>query len=188
MSELFKKYIRSTVIISDEALDKGLELFTPKSVSKHFRLVMASENSRYLYFINKGCIRTYYISTTGAEKTRFIAFEGIITGGLASFISQTPSLEFVETLEDTELLRISYADFYSLVNNYKEWKEFYLKLLEMAYIYQHRRIENLITLPAKERYETLLAQNPEYVLRLPNKILATYLNITQETLSRLKAS
>jgi CRP-like cAMP-binding protein len=58
----------------------------------------------------------------------------------------------------------------------------------MAYLYQNKKIENLVTLSAKQRYDKLLTETPIYVQRLSNKILASYLDITQETLSRLKST
>jgi CRP-like cAMP-binding protein len=106
---------------------------------------------------------------------------------LSSFISQEASFEFLEALENSELYTIKRGDFYELIEHYSELGLFYKNLLEKAYIYLNKRIENLVTLDAKERYNNLLKENPIYVQRISNKILATYLDISQETLSRLKA-
>ena len=139
------------------------------------------------YFVNKGCIRTYYLTKQGHEKTRYIAFDGSIATSISSFISKQPSFEFVDTLEDSELFVISHENFYQLVNDIPQWEKFYRTLLEMAYIYQNKKIENLVTLTAKQRYDKLLKENPIYIQRLSNRMLASYLDITQETLSRLKS-
>ena len=106
---------------------------------------------------------------------------------LSSFISQKKSIEFIEALEDTELLAIGRDDFYRLVKEISNWKNFYLQILENAYSFQNRKIETLVTLTAKQRYEQLLTENPIFIQRLSNKVLASYLDMREETLSRLKS-
>lgn len=68
---------------------------------------------------------------------------------LSSFISQKPTIEFIEAFDDTELLAISYHDFYRLVKEIDNWKNFYQKILERAYSLQNRKIEALVTLTVK---------------------------------------
>ena len=96
-------------------------------------------------------------------------------------------MEFIEALEDSELLAISHHDFYRLNNDLVEWKNFYQKILEMAYSFQNKKIEALVTLPAKQRYELIMKENAIMIQRLPNKVLASYLDMREETLSRLKS-
>jgi CRP-like cAMP-binding protein len=173
--------------VSFDKLDEIIRYFKPLSIKKNALLLSQGETCNKLYFVNKGCIRTYYITEQGHEKSRFIAFEGMIATSLNSFISQQPSFEFVDVLENSELLYISHASFYALMNDFPEWEKFYVKLLEFAYIYQNRKIEELVTLSAGERYAVLMKEHPGYIQRLSNKVLASYLDITQETLSRLKS-
>jgi len=187
MHELLIKYLQLNTSISDYILDEIVSHFKPSTVKKNTILLSQGETSNKLYFVNKGCIRTYYITEQGHEKTRFIAFEGMIATSLTSFISQQPSFEFVDALENSELLYISHRDFYKLTNDFPDWGKFYVKLLEFAYVYQNKKIEELVTLSAGERYAILMKQHPGYIQRLSNKVLASYLDITQETLSRLKS-
>jgi CRP-like cAMP-binding protein len=106
---------------------------------------------------------------------------------LLSFISQKPSIELIEALDDTDLLAINHNDFYRLVKEIDSWKNFYLRILEEAYSFQNRKIGGLVTLTAKQRYEQLLTEKPILIQRLSNKVLASYLDIREETLSRLKS-
>lgn len=106
---------------------------------------------------------------------------------LTSFISQKPSIEFIEALEDTELMAINHTDFYRLNKEIDNWRIFYQRILEMAYSFQNRKIEQLVTLTAKQRYDNVLKENPVLIQRLSNRILASYLDIREETLSRLKS-
>ena len=106
---------------------------------------------------------------------------------LSSFISQKPSFESIQALEDTDLLTINHQDFYRLIKEIDNWKNFYVKILELAYSYQNRKIESLVTLTAKQRYDQLLNETPVFLQRLSNKVLASFLDIREETLSRLKS-
>jgi len=182
-----KRYINLNTTASEEKVNEIVNFFKPIVVKKNAMLQLHGEISNKLYFVNKGSIRTYYITEQGHEKTRLIAFEGMVATALTSFISRQPSFEFVDALEDCELLYITHADFYKLSATVPEWQSFYLKLLEFAYIYQNKKIEELVTLSAGERYAVLMKEHPGYIKRLSNKILASYLDITQETLSRLKS-
>jgi CRP-like cAMP-binding protein len=187
MHEQLKRYLNHNITISAEKLDEISSYFKPLSFKKSTILLSQGETCSKLYFVNKGCIRTYYITEQGYEKTRLIAFEGMIATSLTSFISQRPPFEFVDTLENSELLYISHVNFYKLTNEIPEWEKFYIKLLEFAYSYQNKKIEELVTLSAGERYAVLMKEHPGYIQRLSNKVLASYLDITHETLSRLKS-
>lgn len=187
VKEKLKHYLRINTKTDEEQIDRIVACFKPKTVKKNTILLLEGEVCKELYFVDNGCIRTYYITKQGHEKTRYVAFEGSIATGLASFISQQPSFEFVDALEDSVLYAIGYKDFYQLVADIPAWGEFYRMLLEMAYLYQNKKIENLVTLSAKQRYDKLMAENPMYIQRLSNRILASFLDVTQETLSRLKS-
>ena len=187
MYELIKRYLHHNISGDDKKLDEIVKHFKPITTKRNNILLSRGETCNKLYFVNKGCIRTYYITEQGHEKTRLIAFEGMVATSLSGFISGQPSFEFVDALEDGELLYINHADFYKLAATIPEWQSFYLKLLEFAYIYQNKKIEELVTLSARERYAILMKEHPGYIQRLSDKILASYLDVTQETLSRLKS-
>jgi CRP-like cAMP-binding protein len=182
-----RHYLRANASIDDKGIDKIVTCFKAKTAKRNTILLSGGEICKELYFVESGCIRTYYITEHGHEKTRYVAFDGAIATSISSFISQKPSFEFVDTLEDSELYVISHKNFYHLVSEYPPWGDFYRMLLEMAYLYQNKKIEDLVTLSARQRYDKILAETPFFIQRLSNKILASYLDITQETLSRLKS-
>ncbi len=187
MFEQLNKLLKFIVDFDDQELDEIAKCFKPKLVNKNAILLSKGEVSNKFYFVQKGCLRTYFIDKEGNEKTRLVIYDCTIGTALTSFISQKPSFEFIEALEDTELLIISHKDFYKLNNEMIKWKIFYQRILEMAYSFQNKKIEGLVTLSAKQRYELLLKETPILVQKLSNKILASYLDIAQETLSRLKS-
>jgi len=187
MYSQLKKYLNLNISIPDGVLGDIVKQFHPVTFKRNTTILSQGETCNKLYFVNEGCIRTFYITEQGHQKTRFVAFEGMVATSLTSFISQQPSFEFIDTLEDSELLYLTRSDFYMLAEKIPEWQQFYLKLLEFAYIYQNKKIEELVTLSAGERYALLMKEHPGYIQRLSNKILASYLDVTQETLSRLKS-
>ena len=187
MTEQLKYLLKSIANFDDKELDKISNCFESRLVKKSRILLSEGEVCKEFYYVKKGCLRTYFITKQGHEKTRLVAADCSIGTALASFISQRPSLEFIDTLEDTELLTMSHTHFYQLNKELIHWKEFYQRILEMAYSFQNKSFENLVTLSAKERFEEVLEYNPQLIQRLSNKVLASYLDITQETLSRLKS-
>jgi len=113
--------------------------------------------------------------------------ENQFISSIHSFIKQVPSSEFICAVEASELLAISYIDFRSALSRISLFKDFYIKMLEGTYLNNHWRIETFLRLDAKQRYEYILEHNKQLVQRLSNKNLSSFLGITQESLSRIKA-
>ncbi|MBS1600695.1 MAG: Crp/Fnr family transcriptional regulator [Bacteroidetes bacterium] len=187
MTNKLKTVLQTLADFDERELDQIVNLFKPKSVKKNSILLHEGNISREFYYIHTGGLRTFFISKNGQEKTRYVMLDNHIGTALKSFISQKPSIEFVEAIDDTELLAISHQDFYHLNEEIHSWKNFYQNILERAYSFQNRKIEELVTLTAKQRYEQLLQENPVFIQKLSNKVLASYLDMREETLSRLKS-
>ena len=163
-----------------------LSKFKDLKIDKNFQLLNCGEVCRHAYFICRGCLRTYFVDEKGEEKTRYVAFENKFVSAFASFITQAPSAECVQALEDSELLRISQTDFYQLVDTNEVFAKLYRQSLEQSQVFATWRIETMISMSAKERYQNLLERMPQVASRLSNKHVASFLGITQESLSRLK--
>lgn len=182
-----RDYIRNIVYLSDEQIHLALSFFKPSTHQKHELLVREGEIVGHMNFVIKGCLRIYFIREDGQEATRHLAFENQFATGLASFITTNPSTEYIQVMEDSNLLRITRKDFYYLLNIIPAWEKFFRYYLENAYINNLQIFQREITKDAELRYKELLERNPEVVRRLPNKIVASYLNMSPETLSRMKS-
>lgn len=187
MTDNLKMVLKYLADFDDEALDEIAACFKPKSAKKGDLLLHEGNVCREFYYVHTGCLRVYFIDRNGHEKTRYVMPDNHIGTALASFIAQAPSVEFVEALADTELLVISHSSFSRLRNEKNSFRNFYIKILEMAYAFQNRKINQLVTLTARQRYEMVLKETPALVQLLSNKVLASYLDIREETLSRLKS-
>lgn len=187
MTDIFKDFITELAEINEQDMNRIMSCISVYKVKRNTIILSQGEVCDKFYFLEKGCMRTYYITEEGQEKTRLISFDNTPVTVLTSFINLKPSVEYIDTLEDSELLSMSQADFFRLLDEIPSWALFYRKILELAFAFQNNRIEDLVTLSAKERYEKLLKERPHYIQRLSNKIVASYLGISQETLSRLKS-
>lgn len=187
MYEQLTAYIRDRITVNDQDLQLILSHYKPLSLAKNEMLLSEGELSRRMFFVVKGCLRVYFIKEDGSEVTRRIVFENAFSTTLVSFITRQPSMEFTQAVEPTSLLYISREDFYTLLEAVPVWEKFYRQYLEYAYVNNTNRLMSFITLDAAEKYRQLLEENPGIVRRLPNRIVASYLNISPETLSRLKS-
>lgn len=186
MKAQLRHYLQHIKPLTPRELGIILDRFTTRIIKRDTVLISEGETCKELYFIKRGSIRSYYLNIKGEQKTRHIGTEDSLISSVSSFISRKPSTEYLETLEDTELYVISNQSFFELVNTIPAWAQFYCKWLESAYLIQNQKIADLITLTAKQRYEKLWVEKPQYFQKFTNKILASYLDIRPETLSRLK--
>lgn len=157
-----------------------------KSVGKGTILVDLGQVAQEAYFIIKGCLRFYYLTDDGKEITGFIFQENMMAGSHESFFSQVPSLQVVETLEDGDLLAISYESVQTLFREVPRMNILIRKILEQRMAYAQRVVASLIIQKPEERYSSLLEQQPELLQRIPHHMLASYLGITPVSMSRIR--
>jgi CRP/FNR family cyclic AMP-dependent transcriptional regulator len=161
--------------------------FRMKKVAKKEQLLVKGQIEKYLYFVVKGCLHTFYTTDKGEEFTRCIAMENSFCWSIPSFLRQTPATENIEALTESEILVIDHSSFSKLCQQSPWFRDSYTIALENLCIAYADHIKSFLTMTAAERYRNLLQQNPDIIRQLPNKTVASYLGITQETLSRIKA-
>ena len=166
-----------------------MELITKVFVPKHFRkrqyFLQEGEICKYTAFILKGAMRQYSVDEKGAEHIVRLAIENWWAGDRESFIMQTPSIYFIDAWEDTDALLISHADFVT-IEPIPAMKEMSKILDERNAFAWQKRMNAFISLPAEKRYDDLAKTYPEFLRRFPQHIIASYLGITKETLSRVR--
>ncbi|MGY4537240.1 CRP-like cAMP-binding protein [Mucilaginibacter sp. UYNi724] len=185
--QLLKQYVTGNMQVSNEQLATFCSKFRQKRTKRNEILLHAGDVNPYLYFVNSGCLRVFMLDVNGKESTRFLVTEGRFGTAFPSFNLQEPSLAAIQSTEPGEVLYISHRDFNDLLDNFPGWEHVYRLGLEKDYIASIKRIESLITMDATQRYKLLLQTNPTLIQRLPSKIIADYLGVSQETLSRLKS-
>jgi CRP-like cAMP-binding protein len=185
MLEMLRQYVSGYVALTKEEFAVVAGRLVIRNFDKKQLLVKAGEVEEYLNFIVKGLARMYFYKNK-TEVITNIAREGEIISSSSSFLSGTPSNYYVETLEPSTLLSISRQQ---LEQAYKESPsiERLGRLMTTHFVLQKEEWElECMRLDTKERFLRFVGNNPELLLRVPQKYLASYLNMKPETFSRLK--
>jgi len=175
------------VEFSSNEWSEVLAYFSKVEFKKNSFLIQEGQVCKYIYFINSGLLRNFY-NKEGVETTRYFGCAGEFSSALTSFLTQNPSLENVQAIEDTVLLKLSFNSLQILYKTFPQWNTFMRKLLEEVYIFDTLRLEGFITKSAQERYNDLLLHQPEIIKKVPQQYIATYLGITPVSLSRIRSS
>ncbi len=155
--------------------DKGAHLLRPGDVAGH------------LFFVYRGLLRYYFVDAeTGEDRTGQFFDEGRVYTDVASFVARTPATQFVQALEPCEILLIPRATVYAAYDADHAFERYGRLMLEEALVGSQRRAANLLTLTADARYRLFAASRPEVARRVPQYLIASYLGITPEALSRIR--
>ncbi|HYE55243.1 MAG TPA: Crp/Fnr family transcriptional regulator [Chitinophagaceae bacterium] len=169
------------------AAQDALNLYFKKiTLPKNEFLVTEGKICRHLYFLQHGALRGYY-NLDGREITYWFAFENDFVTSFHSFTTQQPSVENIQLLEGSVLWAITKDDLGSLLDNYHETERLLRIAYEKYYIRLEERFVNAQFKTASERYQSLLQQAPHLLERVPLGHIASYLGISQETLSRIRS-
>ena len=187
MEEKLRQYFKTRPIIDEPTLDHICSHFTLLATKRNQILLREGDICKDYYFVNKGCLRLFTYNSEGVETTRHFAFEGAFGTALPSFIQQTPAFEFVQTIEASELLKISRESFYHLVDTVPQVAKVYRQILEMGFITAQKRIYGFQGFDAMEKVKWVMNYQPDFLVRVSNKMAASYLGLTPSTLSRIKA-
>lgn len=146
------------------------------------------EVTRYETFIIKGLTRTYEIDPKGQEHVVQFGMEGWWVGDLYSFLSETPGRYNIDCLEDTEVFQITKADLERLYDQVPKTERHFRILLQNAFIAATQRLSATLAQSATERYQAFIKNYPQIEQRVPNHQIASYLGITPQSLSRIRAT
>tara|TARA_B110000967_G_C18843353_1_gene540609 strand:- start:973 stop:1557 length:585 start_codon:yes stop_codon:yes gene_type:complete len=138
-------------------------------------------------FIISGCTKTFYMNKEGQEHTVMFSVEDWWTSDLGSFITQTPADFNVQCLENTELIQFTFENLEELYTKIPKLERFFRKIIERAFVASQKRIIKNFSLAAKEHYLIFKETYPEIEQRVPQYMIASYLGITKEFLSKIKS-
>ena len=169
-----------------ELVEKLYNAFEPISLKKGTTVYREGEVCKYLYFIEKGALRSYYIDTKGRNISHWFSFENEIITEPKSFFKQSKSNYFLEALEDVEIRRINLKTLNKLFKESHEIEKFGRLLTLQLLIDVNDKLLDLQFKSAKERYTSLIEQHPDIFLRISLGHIASYIGITQQSLSRIR--
>lgn len=166
-----------------EALSKAL---TQVEISKNSFLLQEGTVCNNLYFLEQGCLRGYY-NLDGKEITYWFGFENNFITSFYSFISRKPGVENIQILEDSTLWGIGFEALNQLFDFHKDLERLVRIINEQYYIRLEERFMSMQFKTARERYEQLIETSPHILQRISLGQIASYLGISQETLSRIRS-
>ena len=178
-----KKYIE----LSDSDIEVLNSYFNQLHVKKKETLLKEGQLCMYQYFISKGCFRSYIINDKGNEQTLNFGIENWWMTDYMSFGTQNPSGFFIQAIENSDVLAIDKKGMEELLLRLPKLERYFRIILQKSYAASQMRIKYLFTMSAEERYMKFNSSVPEFIQRVPQYMLASYLDFTPEFMSKIRA-
>ena len=182
----FFEVVTKLAPLSEEGRSALAGIAKRKEHPKGHILVRPETVCNNLYFIEKGLTRTFYIKY-GREVTDWLSLENTFACSIVSFITRKPDIRIIELLEPSVLWAFSYEELEDLYSRYHELEHLGRAILKYGMVQMQERFDSIHFSNALERYQSLIQDHPALVQRVPLGIIASYLGMSQETLSRIRA-
>ena len=186
MFERLSQNIHEYISLTEEEFNFCKTLFLPKKLRKKQYLLQEDDVCKYVSFVEKGILRTYIVDEKGNEHILSFPMEGWWTADLYSFLTGEPSLYNIEALEECELLLITKSSWDILLEKTPAFERYFRIIIQNNLIAMQRRLLGSMSETAQEKYTKLVATFPNCVQRVPQHMIASYLGISRETLSRIR--
>lgn len=186
MFEAFQQYITERSNVSEADLLQIAAVCQYKKLRKRQYLLQEGDVWKYNAFIVKGCVRTYTVDEKGNEHILNFAIENWWTGDRESLQTGNPSAYNIDALEDAEIILITKTNFDQLCSDIPAFNDMVNAILQKSFVASQRRIHTFLSLGAEEKYQQFLERYPQLAMRVPQGMIASYLGITAETLSRVR--
>lgn len=186
MFEVLFENITKKISLDDNEQELLKTFFIPKKLRKKQYLLQEGDVSKYIAFVEKGILRSYTVDDKGGEHIAEFAFEGWWIGDQFSFLTGEPSIFNIDALEDCELLLLTKQAEEQMMEQVPKMERYFRLLLQNHTIAIQRRLVSSLGNSAEEKYIQLVQGCPTIPQRVPQHMLASYLGITPETLSRLR--
>lgn len=185
MLNMLQKYIGRFITLSPDELAVLTKVMEVRSYDKKVRLLEPGQTEEYLHFITKGLLRKYFYKGSQEVITQ-LAREGELICSSVSFFSGQPSAYVVETIEQSILLSLHKKELEKLYTQYPRMETLGRLLITDLFLQKEYWELDRIRYDTKERFVRFVLENTDLFRRVPQKYLASYLNIKPETFSRLK--
>lgn len=188
MIEILLAHIQQKVTLNVK--DKVLlnEYFTPKKLRKKQYLLQQGDVCKSMAFVAKGLLRTYNIDDSGQQHMSIFGWEGWWLSDFNSFLSGEPAVFDIDAIEDSELLLISREDYEKITITIPIMDRYFRILYQNSLVTKEQRLMSNISHTAEEKYLHLVKSNPELIARVSQNLIASYLGLAPETISRIKKS
>ena len=180
-------YINKYISLTHKEEEFLLSKITYRKYLRGQFVIQQGDVCKYECFVLSGCTKTFYMDAEGQEHIVMFSIEDWWTSDMGSFITQTPADYNIQCLENTELIMFLYDDIECLYENIPKLERFFRQIIEKALVASQKRIVKSFSLSAKEHYVYFKSQYPKIEQRIPQYMIASYLGITKEFLSKIKS-
>ena len=185
MQHKLRQHIEQVISLTDSEFAFVLSHFTLQKAKKRESLIQEGERVAYVYFVASGLLKLVYGDASGREFIVSFAMEGWWESDFYAFFTKTRATMSLQCMEDTVVYGISLENYHRLCAGLQKMEHFFLEKSNRGHIASQQRILSFLKLNAKERYERLLEQYPALLQRVPKTLIASYLGVSRETLSRI---
>lgn len=186
MYERFFQQFQEKVPLTQAEQDLIKTFLKPKKLRKRQYLLQEEDVCKFIAFVEKGVLRSFSVNDKGVESIMQFAPEGWVISDLYSFLTGEPSRYNIEALEDAELVLISKKAHETMLQELPKYETYTRLQVTNAYIAMQRRLTSVISLPLEERYTLFMKLYPDMMQRVPQHMIAAYMGVTPETLSRVR--
>ena len=180
-------YIEKYIQLSEEEVSILRSKIVSRKYLKGQYIVQQGDICKSVNFIISGCTKTFYMDLEGQEHIVMFSIEDWWTSDLGSFITQTPADFNVQCIESTQLIQFTYDNLEELYKEIPKFERLFRKIVERAFAASQKRIIRNFSLTAKERYQIFKKTKPKIDQRVPQYMIASYLGVTKEFLSKIKS-
>lgn len=186
MFEVLFKSINEKVQLTQEEQEICKTFFTPKKLRRKQYLLQQDDVCKHTAFVEKGVLRVYTVDDKGYEHIIQFALEGWWVSDIYSFLTGEPSIYNIDALEDAELVMLSKSSNEAMLENVPKMERYFRILFQNALVAMQRRLVGSLSQSAEEKYTRLVTTYPNIIQRVPQHMIASYLGIAAETLSRIR--
>ncbi len=186
--ELILQNIAKHISLNKEETDYFVSLLRYKQVEKKETILKEGQLCREINFVHAGALRAFYLDKSGKESTIMFAVPDWWITDMYCFINQLPAMLNVVALQESSIFQLQKADLDLLYTRVPKFERFFRIIMQNAYIREQLRVIENLSLTAEERYHNFLAKYPQVVQQVTQKQIASYLGITPEFLSIIRAN
>lgn len=180
-------YINRVVALTEEEESILGSLISYRKLLKGQYFLQQEDVCKFSGFVISGCTKTFYVDEEGQEHVVMFSIEDWWTSDMGSYISQKPADFNVQCLENTELIQFSYENQQQMMREIPKLERFFRIIVERAFVASQKRIVRNMSMSAKDRYLLFRNEYPKIEQRIPQYLIASYLGITKEFLSKIKS-